>query len=579
MTFDDFREIWVLDFEFGEDKDHLPSLRCLVAKEILKQRVLRIWFDDSKPIKNPFLRPKNSLFLAYYASAEMGCFLKLKWDLPLYLIDLYAEFRNFTNGLHLPLGRGLLGALGYFGVSHIESSEKEEMRTLALRGGDYNFEERQSLINYCESDVLATEALWGKLKHHVDFSRAIIRGYYIKALSEVEHRGVPFDKPLYLNLKNNWNEIQGRLIEKIDAHFKVFEGRVFKKDRFEEYLKKNLMSWPRLESGVLDLKDETFRQMAKKYPVISPLRELRDSLSKMRLNDFQVGSDSKSRVLLSPFSSKTGRNQPSNSRFVFGSSVWLRSLIKPQKGRGLAYVDWSQQEFGIAGALSKDEKMIESYQSSDPYLSFAKHAGQVPETATKESHPKERSLFKATVLAVQYGMGAKSLAESISVPLEEAKHLLLLHRRTFSKFWRWSEGCVDYILTNKRIWTTFGWQLKLSGEINTRSLANFPMQANGAEMMRIAMIQLVKEGIEVCAPVHDAFLIEAPLENLEKSVHKAQEIMAEASRTVLKVMKLKTDAELISYPDRFIDQERGGVFFDSVMEILQEIQKAQSLSK
>ena len=91
------------------------------------------------------------------------------------------------------------------------------------------------------------------------------------------------------------------------------------------------MSWPRLESGVLDLKDETFRQMAKKYPVISPLRELRDSLSKMRLNDFQVGSDSKSRVLLSPFSSKTGRNQPSNSGFVFGSSVWLRSLIKPQR--------------------------------------------------------------------------------------------------------------------------------------------------------------------------------------------------------------------------------------------------------
>ena len=66
----------------------------------------------------------------------------------------------------------------------------------------------------------------------------------------------------------------------------------------------------------------------------------------------------------------------------------------------------------------------------------------------------------------------------------------------------------------------------LSGEINTRSLANFPMQANGAEMMRIAMIQMVKEGIEVCAPVHDAFLIEAPLEKLEKSVHKAQEIMA-----------------------------------------------------
>ena len=74
MTFDDFREIWVLDFEFGEDKDHLPSLRCLVAKEILKQRVLRIWFDDSKPIKNPFLRPKNSLFWLTMPRLKWGAF-------------------------------------------------------------------------------------------------------------------------------------------------------------------------------------------------------------------------------------------------------------------------------------------------------------------------------------------------------------------------------------------------------------------------------------------------------------------------------------------------------------------------
>ena len=67
-------------------------------------------------------------------------------------------------GSIFPWAEASFGALGYFGVSHIESSEKEEMRTLALRGGDYNFEERQSLINYCESDVLATEALWGKLE-------------------------------------------------------------------------------------------------------------------------------------------------------------------------------------------------------------------------------------------------------------------------------------------------------------------------------------------------------------------------------------------------------------------------------
>ena len=129
-------------------------------------------------------------------------------------------------------------------------------------------------------------------------------------------------------------------------------------------------------------------------------------------------------------------------------------------------------------------------------------------------------LCSATVLAVQYGMGAKSLSESISVPLEEAKHLLWLHKKTFSKFWEWSESCVDYALTSRKLWTTFGWRLNLSGRVNPRSLSNFPMQANGAEMLRFAIIFMITDGIEECAPVHDAVLIEAPLEELEAKVKK-----------------------------------------------------------
>ena len=55
------------------------------------------------------------------------------------------------------------------------------------------------------------------------------------------------------------------------------------------------------------------------------------------------------------------------------------------------------------------------------------------------------------------------------------------------------------------------------------------MQANGAEMLRFAIIFMIKDGIEVCAPVHDAVLIEAPLEELEAKVKKAQYLMAKAS--------------------------------------------------
>ena len=59
------------------------------------------------------------------------------------------------------------------------------------------------------------------------------------------------------------------------------------------------------------------------------------------------------------------------------------------------------------------------------------------------------------------------------------------------------------------------------------------MQANGAEMLRISCILMTKAGIRVCAPVHDAVLIEAPLEELDDRVKQAQGLMSEASKQVL----------------------------------------------
>ena len=52
--------------------------------------------------------------------------------------------------------------------------------------------------------------------------------------------------------------------------------------------------------------------------------------------------------------------------------------------------------------------MMQAYRSGDPYLAFAKQAGAVPSSATKVSHKAVRDQFKACVLAVQYGMSAKS---------------------------------------------------------------------------------------------------------------------------------------------------------------------------
>ena len=99
------------------------------------------------------------MFLAYYASAEIGCHLALGWPVPERVLDLFTEFRNHTNGIPTVSGAGLLGALAHYGLDSIGTVEKDEMRDLILRGGPWTDAERVAILDYCESDVEALARL------------------------------------------------------------------------------------------------------------------------------------------------------------------------------------------------------------------------------------------------------------------------------------------------------------------------------------------------------------------------------------------------------------------------------------
>jgi hypothetical protein len=665
------------------------------------------------------------LFVAYYSSAELGCYLAHRWPLPCRVVDLYCEFRNLTNGKPTSCGSGLLGALAWFGLDAIEAAEKLELRELAMRGGPYTQAEQVALLDYCQTDVDALARLLPKLGPTINVDHALNRGRYMAAVACMEWNGVPIDSGKLALMREHWTAIQSRLIAAVDADYGVFvptnsafdpstqfgqavaieaaaweidpheladaavmvwnrnreaehsflnakrsarettrltparlhrwedagkdssswpgldadarelaamhpelgigygyesdsmsdctdyAGRLwdvlrddrdtvlpkhspeilreaaemvargnvgsivrpmtFKADRWAAYLANNEIPWPRLPSGALALDDETFRQMAKRYPKqVGPIRELRHTLGQLRLNELAVGVDGRNRCLLSPYRARTGRNQPSNSRFIFGPSAWLRSLIKPEPGRAVAYVDWSQQEFAIAGALSGDAAMMEAYQSGDPYLTFAKQAGAVPPDATKKSHPAERTRFKVCALAVQYGMGEQSLAASLGEPEIVGRELLRLHKQTYPAYWRWSQAAVDHAMLFRRLHTVFGWNLYVGPDANPRSLANFPCQANGAEMLRLACCLIVERGIRLLAPIHDAVLIEGPADGIEAVVAETQAAMCEAGRIILDGFALRTDADVVVYPNRYSD-ERGVEMWGKVNGILADL--------
>src|SRR3954453_20318398 len=157
---DAYREVWFVDFEFSAPPGERPDPVCLVAREFRSGRTLRLWQDDLRGRREPpYPTDPGVLFVAYLASAELGCHLALGWPLPARVLDLYAEFRNRTNGLSLPHGAGLLGALAWHDLDVMAAAGREGMRRLVLRGGPWTASERGAVLNSCQSEVSALALL------------------------------------------------------------------------------------------------------------------------------------------------------------------------------------------------------------------------------------------------------------------------------------------------------------------------------------------------------------------------------------------------------------------------------------
>ena len=570
-----FRKIYAIDFEYFGSDGEIPNVVCMVVQDLRSGEVIRHWQGDLQNMKTPpFETGEDIALVCYFAPAEVQSMLAMGWGLDVSIIDLFAEFRCQTNGNPNVGRKSLVSALQFNGLDHLIPEEKDSMRDLILSSGPWSKGQRSAILAYCEQDVVALGPLLNAMLKRVPWSglqlnQVLLRGRYMKAVGAMQHRGIPFDLDLLNTLNANWDAIKLKLIAKVDTQYGVYVNGTFKEALFETYLSHKQIPWPRLDSGRLALDRDTFSNMSKRYPAVQPLHELRKTLGELKLNKLSVGRDSRNRTILSPFAAKTGRNQPSTTKFVFGPAKWVRGLIKPAGGMALAYCDWSSQEIAIAAALSGDELLWDAYHTGDPYLAFAIAAGLAPPDATKQTHKAIRNRCKAVVLGTNYGMSAYGVAQAAKIHELEAKALLQKHRETYRKFWAWAENNKDRGLLGLKLETCFGWPIQVTaGDVKANTFLNWPMQAHGAEMMRIACILAVERGIKLCAPIHDALLIEAPLDQIDSEVVRLKECMAEASEAVLGDGKIcRVDADIVRYPDRYMD-EHGQDMWDQIMVLL-----------
>jgi len=548
----EFPAVLLVDAEFGQAEGEQPEPRCLVVKDLATGEIERVWVERRGQPPPPILCRPGALLVSYLASAEVACLLRLGWPVPDWTLDLFAEFRAITNGRHNG-GASLAAAVSYFGGDVVDVVHKEAMRDLALRGGDYTGEERCQLLSYCEADVVALELVFRAMLPGLVDDLPLLRGRYMRAVASVELAGIPIDTEALSSLQTAWPQLRKRITAEAAVQYPgVFCDGSLSIKGLDRYLASQGIVWPRTEMGRPKTDQDTFKDWASVYPQLKPLKDVLYLAGQLKLNRLAVGGDGRNRYLTGVFGSTSSRNQPSATRNIFGLPSFMRGLVQPLPGFALAYLDYEQQEFGIAAALSGDRGMQKAYRSGDPYLTFAVQAGAAPEDATKVSHREIRELYKTTALAVMFGMGEKTLALRIGRSEAAARELLRLHRSTYGGFWRWIDRTVDKACLDRYISTVLGWRLHLTGQTKDRTVANFPMQATGADMLRLAVCLAQDNGVMVIAMVHDAILIEAPVEEIDEVVARAKAAMSRASEVILAGFTLRTEEWVVRYPDRML---------------------------
>jgi hypothetical protein len=122
------------------------------------------------------------------------------------------------------------------------------------------------------------------------------------------------------------------------------------------------------------------------------------------------------------------------------------------------------------------------------------------------------------------------------------------HRHAYPVFHQWLGDTVVQARFAEVIVSPFGWRQIVTADTRTRSLMNFPAQAGGSDVMRLAAVVATECGITIAAPVHDAFWILAPLDELDTTIARMTEIMTEAGRLVAGIPIRVKVAAVVRWP-------------------------------
>ena len=284
---------------------------------------------------------------------------------------------------------------------------------------------------------------------------------------------------------------------------------------------------------------DVLEKLVEEHPVIEKLLEYRQlmKLNSTYVEGMKVYVNPKTKRIHSFFHqtiTATGRISSTEpnlqnipTRFELGKQ--LRKVFKPAENCIYIDADYSQIELRVLAHISNDEHMIQAFKNGeDIHKQAASKVFNIPiDEVTKE----QRNSAKAVNFGIVYGISDFGLGEQLHISRKQAKQYIDQYLELYSGIKQFMTNIVEEAKEKGYVETEFKRrryipELKSNNymvrQFGQRAAMNTPIQGTAADIMKIAMINVLKEiklrnlKSKIVLQVHDEMMIEAPIDEAEE---------------------------------------------------------------
>jgi DNA polymerase-1 len=236
-----------------------------------------------------------------------------------------------------------------------------------------------------------------------------------------------------------------------------------------------------------------------------------------------------------------------------------RECFYPDKDFVFVASDYSQQEYRLAGAVSRDRKIIDAYKNgSDMHTATAQIL-----YGKQEVTSEERTRGKTVNFAILYGSTEYGLKHNLDISIDEARLII-------KNFWEGYKNLDKFMTKAGQMILELGYSSTPIGRrrynvpkplyMNSKEFVkwqerilregrNFIIQGGGADMLKIAMIELFEKNpfgdkFRLCLQIHDELVAQAHVSIKEEALKFLEDVMEDVESRFLGEIPSKADGKI-----------------------------------